>query len=82
MSAYDFYNIFAYTAPGSAPAFISINAVPEGLKFGVRYKGTADGNTGPQGEITLTAEQVREMIPKLQAWADEKAADNGDGKHG
>jgi len=76
MKAYDFYNVYAHTPVGiAAPPFISINAVPDGLKFNVRYKGI-DGNTGPQGEITLSVEEVKAMIPKLQQWVDEHA-DNG-----
>jgi len=72
MSAYDFYNVYAHTPVGIAPPFISINAVPDGLKFSVRYKGTG-GTTGPQGEITLSVEEVKAMIPKLQQWVDEHA---------
>ena len=61
-------NLYAYTETNvrSYPAFISVNADSlTKASFTVR---SAGGDGLAQGHIELTAEQVKELVAKLNAW--------------
>lgn len=68
-------NIFAMTEPvGSYPAFISINALPEGL-VSITVRGTPkNGVEGPQATIMLTSEQADALTDAMieRTYTDER----------
>lgn len=61
-------NIFAYTAVGVAPEFVSINIDDDG-KVNLTARGVGDdgGNTGTTVTVNLTPEILRKMAEQLHS---------------
>lgn len=61
-------NIFAFTAPGLSPEFISVNTEGDAVEFIVRSPTFAPGESyGDTASTKLTLEQARELGRKLAA---------------
>jgi hypothetical protein len=61
-------NLFAYTAPGFAPPFLSINAEDGIVEVIVRSPAKDDGSCGETAGIKLSPEQFEELMTSLQIY--------------
>lgn len=62
-------NIFAYTAPGLAPEYISINLNDNGVTLTAMAAGDALGNCGPTVDVKLSHEQLVKLANTLFSFA-------------
>jgi hypothetical protein len=58
-------NIFAYTAPGLEPEYVSVNEVDGAIKISARGAATA-GAPAPTVDVVMPMEQVIELVVRLQ----------------
>lgn len=59
-------NIFAYTAQGLAPEYISVNGTPSGIQIVFRSPGHEDGTTGVTTSMFFTDEQAAKLADGIK----------------
>lgn len=58
-------NLAAYTAPGFAPPFVSINSDGDTVEIIVRSEGKKNGDCGDCASIKMNVQRFRELITSI-----------------